>query len=388
MTIIELREKRSAAWEKAKNFLDSKRSESGILLAEDAAIYDKLEAEVLNYKREIERLERQAEVDRELSTTVIAPLTTAVNATVKPKDDYSRNFWNAIRGVKNSLAEGTDSAGGYLVPDEFERTLVSALSDYNIMRGISKILTTSGGTLKIPVVATKGTASWYAEEATIAESNTTFSQVTLDAYKLGTMLKVSDELLQDSAFNLESYIATEFAQRIGAKEEESFLIGDGTGKPTGIFAATGGGQIGVTTASVSAITFDEVMDLYYSLRAPYRKNAMFITNETTVKTLRKIKDTTGQYIWQPALTLGTPDLLLGRPVYTSIYVPEIAAGASVISFGDYSYYWLAERKGRTFKRLDQLFAQTDQVGFMATERVDGKLVLPEAVKIMKMAVGN
>lgn len=286
--------------------------------------------------------------------------------------------------VHNALQVGTDSEGGYLVPDEFERTLVEALQEENIFRQLATIITTSSGDRKIPVVASKGTAAWVDEEGAIPESDDAFSQVSIGAYKLATMIKVSEELLNDSAFNLERYIAKEFARRIGAKEEEAFFIGDGSGKPTGIFHATGGAEVGLTAASSTAITFDEIMDLFYSLKSPYRKNAVFVTNDATVKAIRKLKDGSGQYLWQPSVTAGQPDTILNRPLKTSAYVPTIAAGAKTIAFGDFSYYWVADRQGRSFQRLNELFAVTGQVGFKATERVDGKLILPEAVKVLQM----
>ena len=209
--------------------------------------------------------------------------------------------------------------------------------------------------------------------------------MTISAYKLATMMKVSDELLNDSAFNLETYIAREFARRIGAKEEEAFFVGDGTGKPTGIFNATGGASAGVTVSSQTAITFDDVMDLYHSLKSPYRRRAVWLLNDATVKALRKLKDNNGNYIWQPSVQIGVPDMILNRPLYTSAYVPTIAAGAKVMAFGDLSYYWIADRQGRSFKRLNELYAANGQVGFLASERVDGKLILPEAVKTLSMA---
>ena len=177
--------------------------------------------------------------------------------------------------IQNALQVGTDSEGGYLVPDEFEKTLIESLQEQNIFRQLANVITTSSGDKKIPVVASKGTASWVDEEGAIPESDDAFSQVSIGAYKLATMIKVSEELLNDSVFNLESYIAKEFARRIGAKEEEAFFIGDGTGKPTGIFNVTGGASLGVTAASATAITLDEIMDLFYSLKSPYRKNAVF-----------------------------------------------------------------------------------------------------------------
>jgi len=282
------------------------------------------------------------------------------------------------------LQIGTDSEGGFLAPDEFEKTLIESLEEQNIFRQFANIITTSSGDKKIPVVATKGTASWVDEEGAIQESDDAFGQVSIGAYKLATMIKVSEELLNDSVFNLESYIAKEFARRIGAKEEEAFFIGDGTGKPTGIFNATGGAILGVTAASLTAITLDEIMDLFYSLKSPYRKNAVFTMNDSTVKAIRKLKDGNGQYIWQPSITAGQPDTILNRPVKTSAYVPILGAAAKIIAFGDFGYYWVADRQGRAFKRLNELYAATGQVGFMATQRVDGKLILPEAVKVLQM----
>ena len=198
------------------------------------------------------------------------------------------------------------------------------------------------------------------------------------------MIKVSEELLRDSVFDLPSYIAKEFARRIGAAEEEAFLTGNGTGKPTGLLNATGGAQTGVTAAAQDAITFDEVIDLFYALRAPYRKNAVFITSDTTMKALRQLKNGNGDYIWQPSIKAGTPDTILNRPVYTSVYMPQMAKGKKAMLFGDLSYYWIADRQGRSFKRLNELYAATGQVGFLASERVDGKLILPEAVKVLAM----
>ena len=198
------------------------------------------------------------------------------------------------------------------------------------------------------------------------------------------MIKVSEELLNDSVFDMPSYIAREFARRIGAAEEEAFFTGDGSGKPLGVLAATGGAETGVTAASATAITMDEIMDLFYSLRAPYRKNAVFIMNDSTIKAIRKLKNNNGDYLWQPSVQAGQPDRLLNRPLYTSTFMPELAASAKPILFGDLGYYWVADRQGRSFKRLNELFAPTGQVGFLASERVDGKVILPEAIKVLAM----
>ena len=390
--IIELREKRAKVWEQAKAFLDEKRGENGLLSAEDTATYEKMETEVVNLGKEIERLERQATIDLELSKATSTALKTIPGAGAEKQgrasDEYAQAFWQHMRNrggyeVRNALTIGTDSEGGYLVPDEFERTLVEALEEENLMRQLAKVITTSSGDKKIPVVASKGTASWVDEEGLIPDSDDSFGQVSIGAYKLATMIKVSEELLNDSIFNLESYIAKEFARRIGAKEEEAFLVGDGTGKPTGIFDDTHGGEIGVTTAAAT-IKMDEIFDLFYSLKSPYRKRAVFITNDATVKEIRKLKDGQGQYLWQPSVTAGEPDTILNRPVKTSAYVPTIEPGAKVMAFGDFGYYWIADRQGRAFQRLNELYAATGQVGFRAAQRVDGKLILKEAIKILQV----
>ena len=394
MTILELREKRAKAWEATKAFLDSHRTDKGTLTAEDDATYSRMEQEITDLGKEIARLERQEALDAELSRPVNTPLTgkpmngKADNKSGRATDEYRQNFWNMMRSktpmptVMNALQIGTDSEGGYLVPDEYERTLVEALEEENIFRQLAKIIQTSSGDRKIPVVATKGTASWIDEEGAYLESDDSFGQVSIGAYKLGTMIKVSEELLNDSVFDLESYISREFARRIGAKEEESFFTGDGTGKPLGVLAETGGAEVGVTAASATAITADELIDLFYSLKAPYRRNAVWVLNDSTIKAIRTLKDNQGQYLWQPSLTAGAPDLLLGKPVRTSAYMPAIAADAKTIAFGDFSYYWIADRQGRSFKRLNELYAATGQVGFLASQRVDGKLILPEAIKVL------
>lgn len=394
MTILELREKRAKAWEAAKAFLDSHRTDKGVLSAEDDAAYSRMEQEITDLGKEISRMERLEALDAQMKKPVNQPLTgkpmsgRTIERIGRASDEYRTSFWDMMRSkaplpsVVNALQEGTDSEGGYLVPDEYERTLVEALGEENMFRQLAKVIRTSSGDRKIPVVATKGTASWIDEEGAYTESDDSFGQVSIGAYKVGTMIKVSEELLNDSVFDLESYIAKEFARRIGAKEEEAFFTGDGSGKPLGILAATGGAETGVTAASSTAVTADELMDLFYSLKSPYRKKAVWVLNDSTIKAVRKLKDSTGQYLWQPSLVAGTPDTLLGRPMKTSAYMPVIAAGAKTIAFGDFSYYWIADRQGRSFKRLNELYAANGQVGFLGFQRVDGKLVLSEAVKVL------
>ena len=395
--ILELRDKRTKAWEAAKAFLDTKRGPDGLVSAEDTATYDKMEADVLALGHEIDRLEKQAALDLELSRPTSAPLTAQPGAglqsethkTGRASDDYKKSMLDALRSnfrrVSDVLQEGVDADGGYLVPEEYDKRLIESLKEENIFRNLATTITT-GGERKINIAASTPAAAWIEEGGALTFGNATFDQITLDAHKLHVAIKVTEELLYDNVFRLENYILEKFAKALANAEEDAFLNGDGIGKPLGIFAATGGGQIGVTAAGTTAITADEVINLIYALKRPYRKSAKFITNDQTLAVLRKLKDGNGAYMWQPSLQAGEPDRLLGYPIYTSAYVPVIAAGKPVMAFGDFSYYNIGDRGVRSFQELKELYAGNGMIGYVAKERVDGKLVLPEAVQVFKMKV--
>ena len=394
--ILDMRQKRSDIWEKAKAHLEAHTGENGLMNAEDTAEYERMEQEVVDLGRAIEREERALELERELNASVSPDLASRPEQRHEAKkglasDAYKDAFWKHMRDVerrnpelRNALQIGELSEGGYTVPDEFEHTLVQALEEENIMRGLVHVITTSSGDRKIPIVTSKGSASWVEEEATIPESDDAFGQITLSAHKVGSMIRISEELLHDSAFDLAAYITGEFARRVGAAEEEAILTGNGTHKPTGLLHASLGAETGLTTAAVAAITSDELIDLQHSLKAGYRRRAAYIMNDATVKLLRKLKDGNGQYLWQPGLLLGQPDTLLNQKVYTSNFMPLPSAGNKAILYGDYSYYWLADREGRSLQRLNELYADKDQIGFKVTQRVDGRLILREAVKCLAM----
>lgn len=387
MTILELREKRNKAWEAAKAFLESHRTEKGTLTVEDDATYTQMEQEINDLGKEIARLERQEALEAELNRPVNQPLTSKPGSgrgeepkTGRASDEYRKAMLDAFRSnfkrVSNILQEGVDADGGYLVPEEYDRRLIDTLSEENIMRRLATIITTSGEH-KINIAATKPAASWIEEGGALTFGDATFSQILLDAHKLHVAIKVTEELLYDNAFNLEGYILDQFGKALGNAEEDAFLNGDGTGKPLGLFAATGGGTVAGTLTA--AIKSDDMLDLVYALKRPYRKKASFIMNDKTLSSLRKLKDNNGAYIWQPSYQAGEPDRVLGYAVHTSAYAPEDA-----IAFGDYKYYNIGDRGTRSFSELRELFAGNGMIGYVAKERVDGKLILPEAVQILKL----
>ena len=386
--VMELRKKRAQLWEGAKAFLDSHTDKDGKLSAEDAAAYDKMEADVVALGKDIERIERQAAIDAELAKPTSEPIVNKPAAKVPEKtgraaDEYRQAMIAAIRSnfrnVSNVLQEGVDSDGGYLVPEEMDSRLLDVLTEENIMRNLGTKITTSGER-KINIAATKPAASWIEEGGALSFGDATFDQIIMDAYKLHVAIKVTEELLYDNAFNLESYIIQQFGKAISNAEEDAFLNGDGSHKPTGLLTSA---ATGVTTAGAT-ITADELISLVYSLKRPYRKNAAFIINDQTLSVIRKLKDANQAYIWQPSYQAGEPDRLLGYALHTSPYMPTIAAGKAVIAFGDYSYYNIGDRGTRSLQELKELFAGNGMVGFVMKERVDGKLVLPEAVQTLKI----
>ena len=371
----------------AKAFLESHRTEKGTLTAEDDATYTRMEQDIADLGKEIARLERQEALEAELNKPVGTPLTSKPTTgkqqevkTGRASDAYRAGMLTALRTnfrqVSNVLQEGVDADGGYLVPEEYDRRLIDTLSEENIMRRLATTITTSGQH-KINIAATKPAAAWIEEGGALTFGDATFDQIWLDAYKLHVAIKVTEELLYDNAFGLESYILDQFGKALANAEEDAFLNGDGNGKPLGLFAAAGGGTVANTLTA--AIKSDDMLDLVYALKRPYRKNAAFIMNDKTLASLRKLKDNNGAYIWQPSYQAGEPDRILGYIVHTSEYVPENA-----IAFGDYSYYNIGDRGTRSFKQLTELFAGNGMIGYVAKERVDGKLILPEAVQILKL----
>ena len=392
--ITELRQKRGEIWDQAKAFVREHQTENGTLSMEDNATYERMLQEVDDLGNAITREERAAELDRELNAPTNTPLTSRpeqapIARTGTASNEYKTAFWNMIRkrnGINtaiNALQVGTDSEGGYLVPDEYERRLIDSLADANVLRGLCTTIRTEYGDRRIPLVTGHGTAAWVEEEGIIPESDDSFGMIALGAHKVATIIKVSDELLQDSVFDVEGYITKQFAQRIGGAEEIAFLTGDGVAKPTGLLHETNGAEVGVTTAGAS-ITTDDLLDLIHSVREVYRNKAVFLMNDSTKKALRKLKDGNGQYLWEKNTKEGTPDTLLGHRVIHCAAMPDIGAGAKPILFGDFSGYWIADRQGRTFQRLNELYASTGQIGFRATQRVDGRLVESEKIKCLQV----
>ncbi len=392
MTITEMRERRAKLWNSMESFLDTRRNDMGVLSAEDDATYASMEDDLDMMTNEIKRMERRDAREAEMNKPVNEPIRMKPDmGDKKPQkigrasDEYNEDFNAHLHGkplVHNVLSTTPDADGGYLVPEDFERQILMELEEENVIRKLAKVIQTQHER-KIPVAVGHSVAQWTLENAAYQESNPTFGQKTIDAYKLTDLARVSNELLQDAAFDIQDYLMKEFARAFGIAEEEAFCVGDGNNKPTGIFTANGA-SAGITAAGQTAITTDEMISLVYSLKSPYRRNAKFLMHDQTLSLLRKLKDGNGAYLWQPSVQAGEPDRLLGYEIYTSPYVPTVAAGARAIAFGDFKNYWIGDRQNRTVQRLNELYATNGQVGFISAERVDGKMIMPEGVKLLQM----
>lgn len=371
--------------------LDTAETSNRDLNDTEKETYNKMESDVVALKERADRIANQEKLSADLDVVRGESAKASVDGSAKSvqsSKEYKEVFNGWARNgqitpeVRNALQVGTNSEGGYIVPEEFETMLVAKIQDVNPLRQWCNVITTASDR-NIPIESTLGTAAWAAEEATTAESDAAFGQVVLNAYKLSTLVKVSEELMADSFFDISSYLAENFGSRFALAEEAAFVNGDGSAKPTGIVG--GATDSGVTFAGTAAITADELIDTQHGLTRPYRANAVWMVNDSTLKMIRKLKDGDNQYLWQTGLVAGAPDTLLGRPIYSSTAMPAATAGLKSVVFGDLSGYTIADRTGRTIQRLNELYAVTGQVGFRAFGRCDGKVTDSNKIVYAKQA---
>lgn len=390
LSVNELLQKRAKVWEGAKAFLDTHKTENGTLSAIDAASYEKMEQEIQDLSAAIDRAKRAEELEATLNQPMNVPILgkpmatpdgkkTNYRATDSYRDAMILAMRTGFRNISNVLHEGDDADGGYLVPEQWEKGIIDVLTEQNIMRSLGTVITTKGLT-RLNIAATKPAASWIEENGAIQFSDATFDQMTIDAYKLYVAVKVTEELLYDEAYNLQSYLTAEIGKAVANAEEMAMLTGDGKKKPTGVFHATEGGHIANT---ISALDSDSIISLIYSLKRPYRKSACFLMNDEHLAKIRLLKDGQGNYLWQPSYVAGEPDRVAGFTVSASQFAPKDAIG-----FGDFSYYKIGDRGTRSFQILRELYAANGQIAFVSKQRVDGKLTLPEAVQILKIGSGS
>ena len=411
-----LQEERAGFVHQMREILDAAENENRNLTAEEQQTYERLEADVDERGSRIKRLSATLALENELGdeSRLVNPALTQPGVADEAADmeaRYGVAFEAYVRGGLHAMdaeqrqvlqmgftrdqSKGTNNLGGFLVPTSFNRRLNEHLVQAGTMRQTraSSIVTEAGESMQFPKTTAHGVANWVNEAAAITATDETVGQVTLSAYKAVRMVKVSIELLQDNAVDLEEYLGREIGRAIGALENTAFVNGSGASQPQGIVGVASSGKVGLTGQTTSIIA-DDLIDLFYSVAVPYRRLGEWMMADSTFKAIRKLKDTTNNYLWSPALgggspstiAQGSPDLLLGRPVFDDPDMPVMAANAKSVLFGDFSAYLIrdvgaagpaAGEKGTggfAVRRLDERFADNLQVGFLGWHRTDGNLI--------------
>jgi HK97 family phage major capsid protein len=408
--VAELREQRAAAFERQKQILDTAEGENRDLNGEETQEYDRLTDEFETLEKRIDRVEREErlapQMGREVAVTDVEPgseerkLPESYKGWLEQRDggpaqdnpEYRQAFYNwmatgeappssVLTPEIRAQSKATAGAGANLVPTLFERQLIDLLRTLGQMRSLATVITTDGGqTIQVPNVSAHGVATWTAENASFTETDETFAQQNLSAYKEARIVQVSEELLADSAFDLESFLATQIALSFTVLENTAYVVGTGSGQPTGF---TTQASAGVTAATGNTVTIppDNLYDLIHSVPVPYRRNGAFLMNDQSIKKIRQLKDSQNRYLFEPSLQVGQPNTLLGYGLYQDPDMPVMAANAKSIAFGDFSYYWIRDARGLALQRLVERYADVGQVGFRAYKRTDGRLIDLNAVKL-------
>lgn len=298
--------------------------------------------------------------------------------------DEKKAFENFIRFgdtsgvVFNSVTSGSGSAG-YLVPEDLRKEIVRIMYEAGAMMNLAQVINTTTLT-DIPIDGTAPTAYWIAEEGAFTDSSPTVNRVQLGANKLGVMVKVSEELLSDSAFDVESYVAELAGTAMGRSAENEFINGTVSGRPSGLIAGTF--SFGLTSSVTNSFNYEDLVGLFAAVKTPYANKGAWLTGRPALGTIMTMKDAANQFVFQPSYDAGQPDRLLSRPLHTSEYMPALTTTAKGIAFGDFSHYKIAVRGGMSAQRLNERYADTGQVGFRFWQRLDGKMALAEAVKYL------
>jgi HK97 family phage major capsid protein len=283
-----------------------------------------------------------------------------------------------------SMTVSDDTTGGYLAPAEYLNEIIKNAVQYDPIRGLARVRQTSSRTIQVPNKTQASTASWTGEGKAATESELKFGMVEMQLKKLTALVKVSIEDLGDSAFNLDGEISTDMSEQFGVAEGKAFLIGAGNDQPEGIM--TNGSVASVNSGSATLITADGLMLVQDALKPVYQNAATWVMAQSTISAIRRLKDGTGNYIWQPMLADGTPSTILGKPYKLAENMPVIGANTYPVLYADfYRGYLIADRVQLAVQQLRELYAVDGFIGILAYKRVGGKVVLPEAIKKLKIS---
>ncbi len=399
MEILEMKQKRAALVKEARKLLDTAEKEKRELTGEETAKYEEMMKEVDSWGTKIEREENLRKMEEALKVpepTVVPPQPTEPEARTNPRatEGYRKSFEKFLRSGINALAEKEVRAmqaddpegGGYLVaPQLFVSEMLKAVDNTVFVRGLArKFSLAKAASLGVPKLDTDfSDADWVSELATGDEDALDYGKRELRPHALSKLVKVSNTLIRLSTESIEAMIRERLSYRFSVTLENAYLNGDGLQKPLGVFTADADGintDRDVSTGNTdSSIKADGLIEAKYTLKTPYLRNARWVFHRDAVKQIRKLKDGAGQYLWQPGITADMLDEILGIPIIVSEYAPStFTTGKYVGILGDFSYYWIADALDMQVQRLVELYATTNQVGYIARFETDGMPVLSEA----------
>jgi HK97 family phage major capsid protein len=392
MHIQDLINERAGLVAESRRILDTAARAKRDLTSSEEQKYDEMNSRITEIGKIIDRHQALAEVENRLaSERDFNPRKT--EAATPPSDEVLRAYANyLLTGEKsNLLLAGTDTKGGFLLPETLETQIIQRVTDADPIRQIADVRT-SRTLVKIPVETTKITFGWLGEGSEYPQLSPSLGREVLTAHKGGFIVPVSDELLADSAASITEFIVGAASRAIEEGTNESYYVGNGVNKPLGLFNVVKvGGDAGIAPAEHTTapspnpvFTADDLIDLQHALKRTYRPRAGFIMRDSVERTIRKLKAHDNQYIWQPGLTASQPNLLLGSPVYVSDYAPAPAVSSRFIAYGDIrAAYRIQDRLGMEVFYMGERYADQGKKAWRFTIRTDGRVVNGEAIAFLK-----
>ncbi len=299
--------------------------------------------------------------------------------------EYDKHFWDAVRGSKvysNALRKGETIHGSVFVPPAVNTKFQAALQSESLFRQLATNHYAYHGAYRLYVKDTDDFAAFVPEggEIPVYDNIDNFVELTVERHKLAAFVRLDRDFISDAAFNLEDYLIERFARTIGRAETNAFINGTGEDMPTGILNEDKGAWVSVKTSDLS---YDDIISLYFSLDGQYREKGVWMMNDATAMELKMLKDSAGNYLWPNG-----DDTLLGKPVIISEFMPDAEEGKIPVVFGDFSYYWVLTRSPLSLRTLHDKFAAINQIGYLAFEFVDGKLLRRDAIQALKITSGE
>lgn len=301
---------------------------------------------------------------------------------VTAQPEYDIQFWNSMKGM-GATREVVDrgriaETGSYNLPVSASKKMEQEIKRKSVFRNIATVLNAKKTAYRIYTKDCKDLAQFVPEtgEIPIYDGVKDFNEKSVDRHKLAVFIKMDEDFVSDAAFSVEDYLITRLGRNFSRAEDNGFINGNGESEPTGILHSTKGAEVGVTTEKLS---YDDVISLYFSLDKEYRSDGVWMMNDKTALTLRKLKDADGNYLWN-----NSDNTILNKEVIISEFMPDISEGEKPIAFGDFSYYWIIDRKSISVRSLKEKFAALSQIGYLAFEFLDGKLIRNEAVKVIQI----